>query len=388
MPLPAKLTEVTHEHLQQLVTDGASEGPHLDFKRELPTNWDSSAKANFIHDVIAFANAGGGDLVYGVDEDVDARAREVVPQRFDSVDMEVRRLQDFMLNSVEPRIQGAQVQAVSVGDGHVVVVRVPQSWAGPHRSKVNFHFYVRDGLRNRQLDVPEIRALFLRSDSQAQRMRDFRSDRLAKILTGQTPVPMGSGPKLIVHAISTQAAQGALSLDPLVYFGQGRDIPRLGDTLASIKLNLDGASSGTTEEGYTQHFRQGYFEGLVSLVPRLPNEAAEILAGTAYERDVIRFLGSVRGEFERYGVSTEIVVFLSLTSAHSVKMAGPSEYGPGWGHSLKQFDRRDVLLPDVLIESGISIGRGVRPAFDLMSQAAGYLGSPNYGDDGEWRQAR
>lgn len=383
MPLPAKLSEVTHEHLQRLVTDGASEGPHLDFKRELPTNWDSSAKANFIHDVIAFANAGGGDLVYGIDEDGDARAQEVVPQRFDSVDIEVRRLQDFMLNSVEPRIQGAQVQAVLVGEGHAVVVRVPQSWAGPHRSRMNCHFYVRDGLRNRQLDVPEIRALFLRSDSQAQRMRDFRSDRLAKIITGQTPVPMGSGAKLIVHAISTQAVQGGAVMDPLVYFGQRRNLPRLGETLSGVKLNLDGAYSGTSDDGYTQHFRQGYFEGVWSIPVR--DGSAPWLPGVAYERAVNRFLGGARSEFALFGLAEELAAFLAVIGADTVNLSAPSDFG---GHELQKFDRQDVLLPDVLIEPGVSIGRGMRPAFDLMCQAAGYLGSPNYGDDGEWTAAR
>lgn len=383
MPLPAKLTDLTPEHLQQLVEDGATEGPHLDFKRELPPNWDSSAKANFLHDVIAFANAGGGDLIYGMDEDGNARAREVMPQRFDSVDAEVRRLQDFMLNLVEPRIKGAQVQAVTVGDGYTIVVRVPQSWAGPHRSKVNFHFYVRDGLRNRQLDVPEIRALFLRSDSQAQRMRDFRSDRLAKIVTGQTPVPMGSGPKLVVHAISTQAAQGVLALDPLVYFGRGRDLPRLGDTLAGVKLNLDGAFGGTSDEGYTQHFRRGYFEGVWCIPSR--QEYGHWLPGVAYEKAVNRFLHASRSEFALFGLAEELAVFLSVVGADAVNLSAPSDFG---GHDLQKFDRRDVLLPDVLIEPHISIGRGIRPAFDLMFQAAGYLGSPNYGEDGEWRAAR
>jgi len=307
---------------------------------------------------------------------------------------EIRRLQDFMLHSVEPRIQGAQVQAVPVGEGHAVVVRVPQSWAGPHRSRMNFHFYVRDGLRNRQLDVPEIRALFLRSDSQAQRMRDFRSERLAKIVTGQTPVPLGSGAKLIVHAISTQAAQGDAFMDPVPYANHTRTLPAVGSSYAAgVALNLDGAYGelpgggvSAVKPGYTQQFRQGYFEAVCEISTR--GESGPRLPGIAYERDVNGFLSAVRSEFAAHGLAEDLAVFLSIVGADVVSFAGPSEFGPGWGHSEKKFDRKDVLLPDVLIEPGVSIGRGMRPAFDLMCQAAGYLGSANYGEDGEWKAAR
>lgn len=101
---------------------------------------------------------------------------------------------------------GIQVRPVPVSGGFVLVVRVPQSWAGPHRARTNQHFYLRDGLRSRKLDVPEVRGLFLRTEAQAQRVRDFRTDRLGKLLAGQTPVRLVAGPAVMVHLIPTEAA--------------------------------------------------------------------------------------------------------------------------------------------------------------------------------------
>lgn len=394
MALPAILSDTTQADLERLIATGATEGQHLDFKRDFPANWDEKAKGRFMADVTAFANAGGGDIVYGLAEDGDAKANVVVPQVLSNLDAEVRRLQDFMLNLAEPRLPGAVIQPVPVSvsgvNGHAIVIRIPQSWAGPHRTKTNMHFYVRDGLRNRQLDIPEIRALFLRSESHAQGMRDFRSERLSKVVTGQTPVPLGAGPKLVVHAIPTQAALGQVYIDPVPYAQRRRTLPVIGtQPVGQVGLNLDGAfgaivSAAERAPGYTQQFRQGFFEGVWELAP-FGGAPQPVLPGAAYERYLNGFLGQVRGELAAHDVGQELAVFVSLVGADQAVLVGPSDMGTGWGYSTKAFDRKDVLLPDVIADPDTSIGKGMRPAYDLMCQAAGYEGSPHYGEDGEWR---
>lgn len=391
MSLPSRLLDTTQADLERLVATQAQEGPHLDYKRELPAAWDEKAKHRFMADVTAFANAGGGDIVYGMDENQDAEASAIVPQVLASADEEVRRLQDFLLNLAEPRLPGTQVQAVpvTVGDvgGHAIVIRTPESWAGPHRVKTNQHFFIRDGLRNRQLDVPEIRALFLRTESQAQRVRDFRSERLAKVLTSETPCKLQRGPHLVVHAVPTQAALGLVQLDPVPYTRRTRTLPMLGRySASSVTLNFDGAygtlpSHGATTTAYTQMFRQGYFEAVWVLVPFEDSEKP-VLPSIAYEQLTIQFLEQVRVELAASGVALDMAVFLSVVGADEVVFAGPSDLGGG-GWVPAHFDRRNVLLPDVLIPADVSVGRGMRPAFDLMCQSVGLDGSPNYGEDGE-----
>lgn len=397
MTLPVRLIDTTQADIECLIASGATEGPHQDFKRDFPTRWDNETKARVLADVTSFANAGGGDVIYGVEEDGEARAAAIVPQTLANVDEEVRRLMDIALNQTEPRVPGVQVQPVPVTvgmtSGHVIVVRVPQSWAAPHRNRINQHFHVREGVRNRTLDVPEVRAQFLRTESQAQRLRDFRSERLAKIVTGQTPVQLTSAPKLVVHVISTQAALGQAHIDPVPYARRRQTLPVLGDNSASgIGLNLDGAygsipTTGRGRIGYTQQFRQGYFEAVWELAP-LGDPPEPVLPCVAYERYVNDFLHAVRAQFAAHDVSQELILFLSLMGANRVKMSGPSELGRGYGSVLQGFDRVDVLLPEVLIEPEVSIGMGMRLAYDLMCQAAGYEGSGNYGEDGEWTSPR
>lgn len=392
MSLPSNLLETIQADIQRLIADGVQEGPHLDFKRDLPSAWDNSAKHELLADATAFANSGGGDIVYGVDENDAAEASGISPQVLASVDQEVRRLQDFLLNLAEPRLPGVQVHPVEVTDaekaGYVLVIRIPQSWAAPHRVKTNQHVYVREGLRKRPLDVPELRALFVRTESQAQRVRDFRSDRLAKVLTGDTPTPLKAGPQLVVHAIPTQAALGLVQVDPVPYSRGAAYLPMIGQRAGiAATLNFDGAYAviPTRDEnaaGYTQVFRQGYFEAVWVLSP-YAGTRDPVLPGIAYEDYVNRFLGQVRGELDRLGLRWDMAVFLSLLGADKVVFAGPSDLGFGSTHY--RFDRQSLLLPDVLIPAEVMPGRGMRPAYDLMCQSAGMEGSLNYGSDGEWK---
>jgi hypothetical protein len=238
MPLPRNLLQTTAADIQALVTNRTPEGAHLDLKRELQ-RLDGGGRHELLADISAFANSSGGDVIYGVEEDGEGRASAVVPQ-VGNVDAETLRLQDALMNGVEPRIPGLQVHSLAVDGGFVLVVRVPQSWAGPHRVRSNQHFFIREGPRKRQLDVPEIRGLFLRSEQQAQRVRDFRTERLGKIMAGEAPHRLVPGPLVVVHLVPTQAALGLVQVDPVAYV-QDRTLPALGTRVPGARLNLDGA---------------------------------------------------------------------------------------------------------------------------------------------------
>lgn len=391
MILPTDLLMTSQVHIDQLVAERAEEGPHIDFKRELPAAWDQSARHEFLADVTAFANSGGGDLVYGIDEDGEAHASRIVPQVIENIDQVVRRLLDFLLNLAEPRIPGVQVHAVVVTvegqEGHVLVVRVPQSWAGPHRVKTNQHFYIRDGLRKRPLDVPEIGSLFARNENQARRVRDFRTERLGKILTGEVPHQLLDAPILVVHLIPTQAAQGLVQIDPVPYMIERR-LPVLGETTSGMaRLNIDGALvvrgetiNGQTK-GYSQFFRNGFFEATYVLESQL-EPGFKNLPSKAYEDYLIALLGSFRSELDRLGINYECAVMLSLLRANEVKLGINIDiWSTPSGHH-NYFDRKVVVLPDVLVPAQSSPPIGLKPVFDLMWQAAGFPRSQNYNAEG------
>ena len=134
------------------------------------------------------------------------------------------------MNGVQPRLPGVQIQPVNVDEGFVPVLRAPQSWAGPPRVNSNQHFFIRENGRKRQLDVPEIRGLFLRSERQAESVRNSRTERLGKLMAGEAPHRLVPGALLVGHFVPTQAALGLVQVDPIPYM-LDRMLPVLGITI-------------------------------------------------------------------------------------------------------------------------------------------------------------
>jgi len=63
--LPVNLNDLTPSHIQNLIDSEVAEGLMLEYKQELPSN-QSEKKKDFLYEVAAMANAGGGDIVFGI----------------------------------------------------------------------------------------------------------------------------------------------------------------------------------------------------------------------------------------------------------------------------------------------------------------------------------
>lgn len=388
MPLPTDLQAITEADLQRLVAEHEQEGPHLEFKRETPRP-DNGARHEFAADVSAMGNSGGGDLVYGIDEDAQGSAGAVAPF-VGNADVEARRMLDVLANSVEPRLPGLQIQPVSVAGGTVFVVRVPQSWAGPHRVRTNQHFFVREGARKRQLDIPEIRAMFVRTESQGQRVRDFRTDRLGALMSGRAPERLVPGALQVLHLIPTQAALGLMNVDPVPYMNR-QVLPVLGAGGGNPRINIDGAlvvrniGAGGTH-GYSQFFRNGYFE-TVHVEAWGGPEQRTALGSIHYEQNIIQLVDRFRAELLRLDYSTEVTAMWSLLGADRTEL-GIDRWRFNLDDTMGRFDRPTLVVPDVLLRSEDSPERALRPLFDQIWQAAGLLRSYNYDDQGNWAPQR
>jgi len=385
MGLPANLNDAHEEHVRSLIPEGTAEGPYLDFKRELP-RLDAAGRHELLADVSAFANAGGGDLVYGVDEDGEGRAAAVLPLN-GNPDEEARRIQDSIFNGIEPRVPGIQVRTVAVAGAFVLLVRVPQSWAGPHRVKSNQHFFVREGARKRQLDMPEIRGMFLRSDAQAQHVRDFRIERIGNFVAGRPPVRLMPGGLEVLHLVPTQSALGLVSIDPVQYV-RNRTLPVIGTTVPNARINIDGALGVRTmneqgTHGYSLLFRNGFFETTKVLTSRTQHRGHINLPSLAYEREITALLDLFRAELRHLGLGEEMTAMLTLVGANDMELGLDPARFDMFGDEGR-FDREVLAIPDVLLPADQPAATALRPLFDLVWQAAGMERSFNYSAAGDW----
>ncbi len=101
--IPRPLNDITEADLAALIANGVAEGRTIDYKRSLPGNTDADKK-EFLADTSSFANSGGGDLVFGMDEAAGLPTQIVGIQASD-LDLEIRRLDSILAAGLSPRIR-------------------------------------------------------------------------------------------------------------------------------------------------------------------------------------------------------------------------------------------------------------------------------------------
>ena len=384
--IPKLLDQISMDDIEALVADQVHEGRTIDYKAALPGD-QSDEKVKFLASVSAFANASGGDLVYGVTES------EGVPTSIDGlaisdVEAAILRLENMIRDGIEPRITDIRIQPVTgFTRGPVLIIRIPQSWAAPHMVTFGMRspFYARGSTGKHPMDVTELRAAFALSGSLPERMRRFRDERLSLIIAGDTPVRLSPGSKITVHLIPLSAFTTNQSLSVALIRAKEIDMPPLGASGWCSRINLDGivTSSGDDRQlskAYCQLFRSGIVEA-VSARLLGDGDTQRFIASVAYEREVIGSVAKYLATLETLAVPFPIVIMVSLTSAKGVSMYVGSGFDGG-----SPIDRDTVCLPDVMVEARPDdVSRLLQPVFDAIWNACGLERSFNYDAGGNWR---
>ena len=383
--IPAKLDDATVEHVNRLIAAGVAESKTLEFKRDVPGR-DNSAKHEFLADVCALANAAGGDIIFGLDENNDGVATNIVGQAVNP-DNECLRLQDVVLNGLEPKLTGVHAHAVQVEEGkHVFILRVPQSWVPPHRVKTNQHFFIREGRRKRQLDMPEVRIAVIQSENLRERVRSFRADRIGKLIAGEGPVPLLEGAIQVLHVLPVSSILAGKAVDVTDYHNN-RSIPVISRGTGGFrKINLDGVLNHHNRpdqpcDAYTQIFRDGTLEAV--RVFYYKHNGRFPMSGLDSEHDLVNFFECVKPELNRLESMPPIMLMYFLIKATDVEFYKRGSFG---SIDSALFDRSILALPEAVIEDLVLPAHQLlKPIFDLVWNAAGFTGSPNYDANGEWK---
>jgi hypothetical protein len=231
----------------------------------------------------------------------------------------------------------------------------------------------------------EIRGLVLRNENQGQRIKDFRAERLGRILAGETPHPIAEAPVLVAHLVPTQAALEIAQINPAIY-AQQRYLPLFGHTSNLARMNVDGALSLSQATpsgeipGYSQFFRSGFFEA--TYVAPTFGGPQRVLQSTTIERSLITLLTEFRAELVHFGIDAEVAVMVSLLHADKLVLSTPPVPPTERNGREATFDRKVVLLPDVLTQGDSAADQALRPMFDLLWQSAGYTRSFSYDESG------
>lgn len=380
-----KLLEyITDADVRSLIENGVREGRSIEYKRELPTNTDADKK-EFLSDISAFANAAGGDIVYGIDA-VDGVPVSAIGLSTFNEDQERLRLENSIRDGIEPRVPGLRLHTVpGFPNGPVLIVRVPQSWAGPHMVtyKGSSRFFSRGSAGKFPMDVSEIRSAFDASNEIPKRIKSWRDERLGKIMADSGPAPLDSNGILVAHLIPLSSFANPWKFAAEDLNGDGLFFPPLCESGYNRRLNMDGlltfAQSNNARghvTGYAQVFRSGIIEGVCA---RLINErdGARWIGSSWIETEVVRSVRSYLKSLNKLGVEPPFVFLLSALQVRGAYLSHMD---------AEPIDRDLLCFPDVVIDStSCDVPQTLRPIFDAVWNACGFLRSFNYDDSGNWK---
>ena len=291
----------------------------------------------------------------------------------------------MLLSSVEPRINGIQLKEIEGFDnGPVIALKVPRSWIAPHM--VKFHgqqrFYSRNNSGKYQLAINEIRAAFVQSETLPEQMRNFRLQRIAKMIEGDTAVRLRKGLKYVLHIVPFDAFKAGTLHDLSSFVSGKHELPLVHwkNGLAGPRYNYEGIvtsrSAGPDWQGetyvYTQLFRTGILEAV--WMPYNPNIDGEVEKNicVGYEKSTVFSIDSLLLRLSKViDITPPICIMVSVLETKGCKICNNDQLKTEVLDSLP-IQEEMILLPEVIIESfDTDIKREIRPFFDIVLNASG-----------------
>lgn len=385
--IPRPIDQIADADLQALVANGVAESRDIEYKAILKVGNDAD-KREFLADVCSFANATGGDLVFGVLED------EGIPtavEGFHIPNLDNARLQieGLIRDGIRPRIAGIQFKTVDgYKSGSVLIIRIPRSWTGPHM--VTFQnsskFFARGVGGKYQLDVDQIRQAILGHSAVSERIRNFRADRLSLVLSGETGVYAWYGGIFMLHLVPFDAFEEKEDVGAGTLLAKRQFFPPI-DGANDYRVNEHGIYSfHTDKEGGSHSYCQVFRNRSVETVWEpfsIENNGGMGIASEAFEEWTIKSFKRYQQGMGEIGVNVPISVCGVLVGVKGVHMIVSPRIR---GRTDAQISHDMVQLPSVVMESLREPAHNVlRPIFDAVWNACGYEKSMNYDIDGNWK---
>ena len=375
------------DDLSELVASQVPEGLRIDYKKDLYGNPDAD-KREALKDVSAFANAFGGHLIIGVEE------QNGLPTAIPGVtnvnpDEIVLRMDQLIRSGIEPRIQGLRVRAVSLANGaHCFVLRIPRSWHPPHRvsAQNSNRYWVRNSGGAHEASVEELRTMFTLGADALHRVYQFRDERLSEINSGNSARPLQRDGRLILHIVPLAAVTSPFQVDLAKVYQTHLVFRPIGTMGMTPCFNFEGVVNergGDQNFGYTQVFRNGALEATKAKIIS-ERDGDKLIPGHKFERDIFEVLPGYLNGLRDIGVPPPLVILFTLEGVRGV---GYAVLRGMFDDHLPAIEREILFLPECLInEYGpeADYHRAVRPAFDALWNTTGRACAQSFSDDGVW----
>lgn len=386
------VTEVTASVLDQLVDQKVLEGLQLEYKEALP-NRDGRDK--FLTSIASFANKAGGDLIYGIrgkrDEEgnPNGEPEKIIGLLNVNLDQEKLRLHQWIRDTIEPPPTVFMEVINREPEPRCLLIRVMASWSEVHMvTSIGNPFYGRNSGGKYGLSRTEIRDAFLTRQTAREIVRQYRQERIEKILAAKVPTYVGTGPFVIFHALpinpdsgfwdrfrcledETNAIQNGV---PMLIF----PLQLINGSFQDWNYNTDGFVFRTVQErnSYLQVFRDGGIEAVDTSLERV-----DTIYFVNVERGVIKALKGYQAFCQRLGIGTPLFLSVALAGVNGC-LVNFIYRNPAVKAVV--LDRDALIAPDVVVEDlSTPADKILKPIFDYFWNAGGFPESLHY-KDGHW----
>jgi hypothetical protein len=385
--------------VEQLIAAELPEDQELEYKRDLPRpkqakETKTDPLEEFAKDVSAMANASGGVLLFGIEEDGKTKKPTLHPITDETFDQANVRLHAQLARLIEPRLVNVRFTEIKLAEGYVMALRIPGSLGGPHWfGKVKKRFCIRQGAHVSDFTYQELRAAFDRNASAATRARQWIADRTSGIKSGKTWRPMTYGPLAIVHVVPLvsyyqemtpidldQAQSLAIQMPSPWHTGHTYDINF--DGLIIHGATDQGSSNQNQLGGYSQLFRDGSIEIVMRVRNRNdPNPENKVIHPAAMFWAVRDSIVQSPRVIAALGKEGPLLIGVSLINTTGYAIHDSTNYP-----TSQVADRDDLTVPASYIEdarNAAALEKIGKTALDMIWQGFSYDRSPFYDKDGQ-----
>lgn len=364
-----RISAVTLDDLKRLVGSAVTESLNLDYKRLLTLD-ERDQKKEFLRDITAFANAEGGTILYGVDEERDGEGRPTgIPKAVEGFDVSNRdalilSAEHLLKDGVDERLPPYEIGAIPLDAGKLVLtIRVPPSPRAPHMVTLGGErrFFIRGNSGRQEMSTAQIRDAVLRTESANERVHSFVRGRLAKWRAQGV-----KGAFWMMHVIPLVRDRAAIDVTDenvtrrLIAMGS----PRGGNYGHCIEGFKVGHHNQNQEASHAITFR----DGTVEFLDQFPfNIEKQFFAYSAFDESAFKLLNGVVGLYREGRLQLPAAVCITLDGVKGYVLPGER-----WTVRARVEDDEILVEPIVLVDIPPDVKTVIRPAFDFIWNAFGF----------------
>lgn len=395
--LSNKLDNIVLDDIQSLIDNEVCEGKEIEYKSELHIE-TGDQRREFLADVSSFANANGGDLIFGITEDSNSKLpNSICGIQIKNEDEIVRQIESILRDSIQPRIPDIKFKLIHISDdNYVLIIRIAPSFIAPHRAiyKGWDKFLTRNSKGKYQMDVNELRTAFNMTQELSKQIEDYKLNRIAEIGANRYKILKDEYPIFIIQMLPISSFQRNNFYSISEIYNVMNSVNSNSFGIAGNKqITVDGviisdvykyASSNTDKKAYAHYKINGIIEkatvyffnpNFVS-TGMWPSKKLKLI----YKNDLIQKTINTTEEmlqfYKKIGITPPILISCAIINGKGFTIPIDS-----WLDRNGEIDRDMLLIPDVLIDDlSIDASKFLQPIFNSIWNACGYTTCPAYDD--------